>query len=340
MILSNYNYNIASGVRKIKTRTALVLSAVTLAMSGGTGLSLMIFGTAHASPTPVAVYDALASVTPTTNYPSQPFQAQQTSEFGDYVHLSAGSARQLDSINLTMSNWAKEGTAANEAWCLANTVSCDSTGYTWPITVNLYANTLDTHDVPTTSLGSKTVNVHVPWRPASDSSCTLTSNGTGWLENGHCVNFSGIAFNANFNLASLNLSLPNDVIVGFAYNTQSYGNNPTSVDGPYNSLNIAVPENNPVTVGSDDSTGSVFWNTSTQDYYSNGNCVAGTFCKDTSWSPNGTVAMQINVTPTVNSPTNKDLCKKDGWMNYTDANGTTFKNQGDCVSFVATNGKL
>ena len=34
-------------------------------------------------------------------------------------------------------------------------------------------------------------------------------------------------------------------------------------------------------------------------------------------------------------PTNKDQCKKDGWKNY----GTTFANQGDCVSFVATNGK-
>ena len=34
-------------------------------------------------------------------------------------------------------------------------------------------------------------------------------------------------------------------------------------------------------------------------------------------------------------PTNKNQCKKDGWKNY----GTTFKNQGDCVSFVATGGK-
>ena len=31
----------------------------------------------------------------------------------------------------------------------------------------------------------------------------------------------------------------------------------------------------------------------------------------------------------------KDQCKKGGWKNY----GTTFKNQGDCVSFVASKGK-
>ena len=33
-------------------------------------------------------------------------------------------------------------------------------------------------------------------------------------------------------------------------------------------------------------------------------------------------------------PTSKAQCKKDGWRNY----GTTFKNEGDCVNFVATKG--
>ena len=36
-----------------------------------------------------------------------------------------------------------------------------------------------------------------------------------------------------------------------------------------------------------------------------------------------------------NLPTNKDQCKDNGWKDY----GRTFKNQGDCVSFVATKGK-
>ena len=34
-------------------------------------------------------------------------------------------------------------------------------------------------------------------------------------------------------------------------------------------------------------------------------------------------------------PTSKDQCKNGGWRNY----GTTFKNEGQCVSFVATGGK-
>ncbi len=37
--------------------------------------------------------------------------------------------------------------------------------------------------------------------------------------------------------------------------------------------------------------------------------------------------------------TDKDQCKNGGWMNLTDNNGNSFKNQGDCVSFVATGGK-
>lgn len=35
----------------------------------------------------------------------------------------------------------------------------------------------------------------------------------------------------------------------------------------------------------------------------------------------------------------KDACKKDGWMTQVDANGNGFKNQGQCVSYVASGGK-
>jgi hypothetical protein len=37
--------------------------------------------------------------------------------------------------------------------------------------------------------------------------------------------------------------------------------------------------------------------------------------------------------------TTKDQCKNGGWMNLADNNGNSFKNQGDCVSFVASQGK-
>jgi hypothetical protein len=36
------------------------------------------------------------------------------------------------------------------------------------------------------------------------------------------------------------------------------------------------------------------------------------------------------------TPTSKDACKKGGWSTLQEADGTAFKNQGDCVSYVNT----
>ena len=56
---------------------------------------------------------------------------------------------------------------------------------------------------------------------------------------------------------------------------------------------------------------------------------------------------QLNIAATVEvasppppppTPTTADQCKHGGWQGLTDSKGTLFKNQGDCVSFVATNG--
>jgi hypothetical protein len=37
-----------------------------------------------------------------------------------------------------------------------------------------------------------------------------------------------------------------------------------------------------------------------------------------------------------NPPADADACKKNGWMTHTRADGTTFKNQGDCIQYVNT----
>lgn len=41
--------------------------------------------------------------------------------------------------------------------------------------------------------------------------------------------------------------------------------------------------------------------------------------------------------PVYNTPTNKDQCKKDGWKNFEDSNGKSFKNQGLCIKYVNQN---
>ena len=50
--------------------------------------------------------------------------------------------------------------------------------------------------------------------------------------------------------------------------------------------------------------------------------------------PNPVVLGDIVVTDAQPFPTSKDQCKNGGWRNF-----PGFKNQGDCVSFVATGGK-
>ena len=55
------------------------------------------------------------------------------------------------------------------------------------------------------------------------------------------------------------------------------------------------------------------------------------------WTATGTASC----TSATATPTSKDQCKNGGWQNsnLVDASGNPFKNQGDCVSFVASGGK-
>ena len=143
--------------------------------------------------------------------------------------------------------------------------------------------------MPDTLLATTTENVTIPWRPAADPTCP---GGTAWRAgDGQCYN--GIAFNASFDMSSLNVTLPGDVIVGIAYNTADYGATPIHEAGPYNSLNVGVPEGQTASVGTDDNADNVFWNTSHAAFYTDGGTAGvGIFREDTHWTPNGTVAVQ------------------------------------------------
>lgn len=61
------NYNLRRGMHKVKTKTAIALSAVTLAVSGGAGLSLLNLGSAHAA-TDSTVTVTAADLTNTPDY--------------------------------------------------------------------------------------------------------------------------------------------------------------------------------------------------------------------------------------------------------------------------------
>ena len=56
------------------------------------------------------------------------------------------------------------------------------------------------------------------------------------------------------------------------------------------------------------------------------------------------VSTNVNYTPWLTSPAptacnvaaNKDQCKDGGWKTHLRANGSAFKNQGDCIQYVNT----
>jgi len=279
-------------LRAFGKKVTLLSAAFVLAFNG-IAVAVPLFATQKASADAVStiVYDALPSVSSPTNYPSVGYEATSTSEFGDYVHLG-GTNRKLSTVTVTMSDWAKyEDYASNSAYSASN--------WSLPVTLNIYSSTVDGNGVPTTKLANVTQTITVPWRPASDYS------------------YNGIAFNAVFDLSSKNVTLPDDVIVGVAFNTQSHGYRPTGQPGPYNSLNVAVPSGQSVSMGSDNGSDEVLLDSTWSGAYGVTG-PTGVFRKDTGWSPYGTVAMQITAT----APLTVATCATTSTVNSTSLSGS------------------
>ena len=259
---------------------------------------------AMAAPTPNVVYNAIPSTLP-PNVASVGFEANQTAEFGDYIHL-AGTDRALQTVTVTMSDWALAATPNNVTFCSANPSNCTPDGFNYLITLNIYnavpGSPLNTRG---TLIATQPQTFNIPWRPVADPTCL---GGTAWRAgDGNCYN--GLAFNITFDLSSLNATLPNDVIVGVAFNTQVWGASPVGIDGPYDSLNVGVEGS--ATVGTDDNIDRVFWNTQTAaNYTDHGAGGVGIFREDTAWGvpatpiAEGTIPIQITAVPSLVADTN------------------------------------
>ena len=198
-------------------------------------MSVMAFTAATSSAAEV-IYDSIPS-TLAANYTSVGYQAQQVREFGDRVSFG-GSARQLSSASVTMSMHARY-----EEWNFGGvnygTGAYAGYGYTQSFTFNIY--NAGTGSTPGSLIGTVTQDKYIQYRP------------TGW------ASANGIAQNITFDLSGLGITLPESIVWGLAFNTQSYGASPTGLNGPYNQLNVCfnqssswAPANGGVTVGSTD----------------------------------------------------------------------------------------
>ncbi|MCX6058562.1 MAG: cohesin domain-containing protein [Chloroflexi bacterium] len=226
-----------------------------------------------------AIFNSIPDPLP-GNLPSQPYQAQQATEVGDYIHF-AGTERNLSSVTVTMSGWALH----------SEYPAMPAAGFNHDLTLNIY--NVDKSGA-TPALGSliKTVtkNFVMQWRPAEDPTNCPTKDNPGYAykwqktpgaPDTNCYN--GFVFNVVFDLSSEGITLPDEIIYGIASNTQTYGNPPIGVPGPYNSLNFALNTTVP-SVGTDVEPDAVFWNTITAGWYTGGG-ITGTFRRDTGWTP-------------------------------------------------------
>jgi hypothetical protein len=221
---------------------------------------------------PQPVYDATVTPLP-PNMWSLGFQATQTAEFGNAVTLAADTGRVLHSATVTFSSWAKHSSWPGYP---------NDTGFEWPITVNVYrVDSTASTPVVGALIGSVTETVTVPWRPEASTSC---SPDDAWSPDNSTDCYHGIAFNHTFDLTDVG-AVPDQVIVTVAYNTETWGASPVGVDGPYDSLNVALRDT-PVTVGADTDPDDVFWNTETAGNYTDGGSAGvGILREDTGWAP-------------------------------------------------------
>ena len=222
------------------------------------------------------------------NLPSQPFQAQQTIEFGNEIMLTKP-ASPLSSVVVTMSSWACQAGSWNTNDC----VTAPGATFTEPITLNIYnAPTTTTLPNPGALITSLTQTFSIPYRPSASPQCTGNSLGQWYDGKQGC--FNGKAVNITFKFGP-GIKLPQDIVFGIAYNTSQYGPNPygalpcesTPQGCPYDSLNVALSQDpTNLKVGSDPNTGKVFWNTKTATYYCDGGKAgSGTFRLDSPGVP-------------------------------------------------------
>jgi len=254
--------------RMAKLAASLTATCAVLAVAAG------------ASSAATVAYNNLPKPLP-GNVQSVGFQATSASEFGGQIQTTGGATN--PTITVGMSSWACQSGGATDGSC----VSAAGATYNEPIALNLYAVG------PENSVGAKLVtvteNFAIPYRPSADST-NCAGNG-GWFKKGKAGGcFHGKLFKIKFaKLGSKKapLTLPEKVIVSVAYNTFTHGYAPTGIEGPYDSLNVALTE--PVTegeevkpsVGSDPVPADAYYNSTFGGFYCDGGAGGtGTFRLD------------------------------------------------------------
>jgi hypothetical protein len=275
MRLKYLKYDVRNGLRKVKTRTAVVLSVATLTLSSGFGFSLTLLKSAGAT-TGTVIYNNIPDPFP-GNLVSQAFEATSTSEFGGQVSF-AGTTRSDPTVTVVMSSWGCE----NGHWSTQNCTTAPGGTFSEPITLNIY--NVGSGGSVGTQVISTTQTFNIPYRPSADSVNCTASNAGKWFNTVDSTCYNGLATPISFNLTGV--TLPDTAIVSLAYNTTHYGSSPigesascfgSSAGCGYDSLNVALAS--PASVGTNAQPDDAYVNSSWSGAYCNG--ATGSFRLDT-----------------------------------------------------------
>jgi len=282
------------------------------------------------------IYNNIPSPLP-GNLPSIAFEANQAEQFGDQLQFAAG-PRTLTTVTQGMSSWGCQSGAWYDGLC----ATTPGATFSHPITLNIY------NVGPANSVGSLIASVTqtfaIPYRPSADNTNCTGANAGKWYHAASATCFNGLATTVTFNLVGMGIVVPNNAIYSIGYNTTHYGNPPigegaacysSSGGCGYDALNVLTTAVAP-TVGVNPFPSDAYFSSETPGNYCDGG-VSGSnvFRLDAGCWTGLKRTAKFNAT---NPPANAEACKKNGWQTVQRADGSTFKNQGDCVSYTS-NGK-
>ena len=221
------------------TRAARLLAIAALAapaiVLGGLG------NPALAAPEEVTIYSSMPATQPIST-PSMAFETWGINEYGSVIALG-GTERELGRVEIGFVSWACE----DGYYYRTSTDRCVTTpasGFTHPITANIYAENGD--GTLGSRLGTVTQNVFVPYRPSADTvNCLPQGNDARFYDAASGTCHWGLYFVVSFDFSSLNLTLPDRVIVTAAFNTSTAGYAPLGQPAPgeedgFDLLNMAI----------------------------------------------------------------------------------------------------
>ena len=395
-------YSLIRGVHKVKTKTAIVLSAVGLLVGSGGGLSFAILGTSHAdapawklnpssitftcggtayphSLNTVTENQATGDFTGTGNYVTDPSYTWDTTGnvsgsniAFQVVYTGSNAGYTLNGVGTIASDGSVSGTVDNNCESFAMPAGT-ATHFTTPtqvvVTPPLNSQGWSTADSTSGGVVSFNNDATAPGNPHNGAlELTTDSTAAAKAQYMHAANtpLAGV----NELSYSTKQTAPAGVVADASYQMPVLLNGTsgftTLVYEPYQGGQGAVV--NGQWQSWDIASGGLFW--STRSVTCSNGTINGTSggpavytlaqvkaaCPDAivtgfgvnigSNNPsydveadlvdfNGTV---YNFEPYAVA-TDKDACKNDGWKTLRAADGSSFRNQGLCVSYVASNGK-